>query len=251
MRQITASGELQHLPTERIWVEMDKALGESNPEVFITVLRDCDALESLLPEVAALFGVPQNAEHHPEIDTGVHVLMSLQQVTRLSQDTSTRFAVLMHDLGKGTTPQQEWPRHIAHETRGIKLVRAVCKRLAVPNQHRDLALLVCEYHTHCHRAKELRGNTIMKLFTATDALRRPERFEQFLLACEADARGRSGLEDRPYPQADYLRHALTVARDITAADFADQGLEGKDLGQAIAQARVQAMEQLRERADQP
>jgi tRNA nucleotidyltransferase (CCA-adding enzyme) len=250
MQQITASGELQHLPTERIWVELDKALGESNPEVFITVLRDCGALASLIPELAALFGVPQNAEHHPEIDTGIHLLMTLQQVTRLSADTSTRFAVLMHDLGKGTTPQQEWPRHIAHETRGVKLVRAVCKRLAVPNQHRDLALLVCEYHTHCHRALELRGKTVMKLLTATDALRRPERFEQFLLACEADARGRAGLEERPYPQADYLRRALTVARGISAADFADQGLQGKDLGQAIAQARVQAMENLRGSADQ-
>ncbi|MEH6591587.1 MAG: multifunctional CCA addition/repair protein [Halioglobus sp.] len=250
MQQITTSGELQHLPTERVWVEMDKALGEGNPEVFITVLRDCGALASLMPEVAALFGMPQNAEHHPEIDTGIHLLMTLQQVTQLSEETSTRFAVLMHDLGKGTTPQQEWPRHIAHETRGIKLVRAVCKRLAVPNQHRDLALLVCEYHTHCHRALELRGKTVMKLLTATDALRRPERFDEFLLACEADARGRAGLEDRLYPQADYLRRALSIARGVSAADFADQGLQGKELGQAIAQARVQAMEKLRGSADQ-
>ena len=161
MADIVSQGELAHLPAERLWVEMDKSLAERNPEVFVTVLRECGALAALLPELEALFGVPQTAEHHPEIDTGVHTLMSLEQAVLLSPDTDVRFAVLIHDLGKGTTPQDEWPRHIAHEHSGLKLVKDVCQRLKVPNQHRDLALKVCEFHTHCHRALELRGKTLL------------------------------------------------------------------------------------------
>ena len=245
MADIVSQGELAHLPAERIWVEIERALGERNPEVFIQVLRDCGALEKLLPEVEALFGVPQTAVHHPEVDTGVHTLMALQQAAKLSADTDVRFAVLIHDLGKGTTPEAEWPRHIAHEHRGLKLVKAACTRLKAPNRHRELALQVCEYHTHCHRALELRGTTILKLFNATGALRRPERFEAFLLACEADSRGRLGFEDRAYPQADYLRRALTIAREVTAAEFTEQGLEGKALGEAINAERVRRLEALR------
>ena len=245
MAEIVAAGELQHLPIERIWVEMEKALGEKDPDVFVEVLRDCGALAALMPEVDALFGVPQNAEYHPEVDTGVHLLMTLQQAALLSESTAVRFAVLVHDLGKGTTPKTEWPRHIAHETRGIKLVRNLCLRLAVPNQHRDLALLVCQYHTHCHRALELRGKTLMKLLSAADALRRPERFEEFLLACEADARGRLGLEDRDYPQADYLSKALMLANEVKAADFADQGFQGKRLGEAIQAEQIRRLDALK------
>ena len=245
MADIVSQGELGHLSTERIWVEMERALAERNPEVFIQVLRDCGALEQLLPELEALFGVPQTAAHHPEIDTGVHTLMALQQAVKLSANTEVRFAVLLHDLGKGTTPQAEWPRHIAHEHRGLKLVKAACARLRTPNRHRELALQVCEYHTHCHRALELRGNTILKLFNATGALRRPERFEDFLLACEADSRGRLGFEAREYPQADYLRRALAIAREVTAAEFTEQGLEGKALGEAINAERVRRLEALR------
>jgi len=247
MAEIVAQGELEHLPAERIWVELERALGERNPEVFITVLRDCGALARLLPELEALFGVPQTAEHHPEIDTGVHTLMALRQAAALSAATDVRFAVLIHDLGKGTTPRAEWPRHIAHEQRGIKLVDQACKRLRAPNQFRDLASKVCQYHTHCHRALELRGDTLLKLLTASDALRRPERFEAFLLACEADARGRLGLEQRAYPQADYLRRALALAQGVTAAQFADAGLAGKALGDAIKQEQVRLLEALRGR----
>ena len=245
MADIVSQGELGHLPAERIWLEMERALGERNPDVFIQVLRDCGALEKLLPEVEALFGVPQTAAHHPEIDTGVHTLMALQQAVTLCANTDVRFAILLHDLGKGTTPQAEWPRHIAHEHRGLKLVKAACARLKTPNRHRELALQVCEYHTHCHRALELRGTTILKLFNATGALRRPERFEDFLLACEADSRGRLGFEDRAYPQADYLRRALAIAREVTAAEFTEQGLEGKALGEAINAERVRRLEALR------
>lgn len=246
MAELVAQDELAHLPAERVWVELERALGEANPEVFIEVLRACGALAQLLPEVDALFGVPQTAEYHPEIDTGIHTLMALQQAARLSPASDVRFAVLVHDLGKGSTPAAEWPRHIAHEHRGLQLVQKVCARLRAPGQHRELALKVCEYHTHCHRALELRGKTLLKLLNATDALRRPDRFEAFLLACEADARGREGLERRGYPQANYLRRALDVAQGVTAAMFTGQGVEGKALGQEISAERVRRLDALRQ-----
>lgn len=242
MSQIVDADELEHLSIERVWVEMEKALGERNPQVFIEVLRECGALEKLLPEVDALFGVPQTAEHHPEIDTGVHVLMALQQAVASKYDTTVRFAVLMHDLGKGTTPPDEWPRHIAHEDRGVKMVKEVCNRIKAPTRYTELAVAVCQYHTHCHQALELRGKTLMKLLTATDALRRPERFEAFLQGCEADARGRLGFEDRDYPQANYLREALALAAGVTAAQFADSGVSGKALGEAIHAQRIKLLE---------
>ena len=245
MADIVKQGELAHLPAERVWVELEKALGERNPEVFIKVLRDCGALEKLLPEVEALFGVPQSAEHHPEVDTGLHILMAIQQAVALSADTDVRFAVLLHDLGKGTTPQTEWPRHIAHEERGGKLVEQVCNRLRAPRRHTELARTTCQYHTLCHRALELRGKTVLTLLNATDALRRPDRFEAFLLACEADARGRLGLEDRDYPQANYLRQALAAAQDVSAKQFKKSGLTGKAMGDAIAAERIRVLEQLR------
>ena len=248
MASIVSQDELAHLPAERIWMEMERALGEHNPEVFVQVLRECGALARLLPEVDALFGVPQTAEYHPEIDTGIHTLMTLQQAAQLTAATDVRFALLVHDLGKGSTPAIEWPRHIAHEHRGLKLVKGVCKRLKAPGQHRDLALKVCEYHTHCHRALELRGKTLLKLLNATDALRRPDRFEAFLLACEADARGREGMEQRDYPQADYLRRALHIAQHVTAAHFDGQCLEGKALGEAITAERVRQLDELRNEA---
>ncbi len=245
MRSIVAAGELEHLSQERVWRELERALGERDPDVFVQVLRDCDALRALLPEVEALFGVPQTPEYHPEIDTGLHTLMCLQQAVRLAASTEVRFAVLLHDLGKAITPENELPRHIAHEQRGIKLVRKVCERLKAPNAYRSLALAVCEYHLHCHRALELRGKTLMKLLTATGALRQPESFEGFLLACEADARGRAGLEDRPYPQADYLRQCLRQVLEVTAAPFTEQGLAGKAIGDAMEKERIARLEGLR------
>jgi tRNA nucleotidyltransferase (CCA-adding enzyme) len=245
MADIVTQGELAHLSQERVWQELEKALGERNPEVFIQVLRACGALAELLPEVEALFGVPQPEQHHPEIDTGDHLLRTLEQAVALSADTDVRFAVLLHDLGKGTTPPSEWPRHIAHEHRGLELVQAVCDRLRPPRRYVELARAVCQYHTLCHQALELRGKTLLKLLTATDALRRPERFQAFLLACEADARGRLGLEDRDYPQAEYLRRALSTAASVSASQFADQALSGKALGRAINDARVAALEALR------
>ena len=247
MSDITAQGELAYLSVERIWVETEKALGERNPEVFFSVLRECGALAKLLPELDALFGVPQPEKHHPEIDTGVHVLMALEQAVRLDASTVARFAVVVHDLGKGTTPKEDWPRHIAHEDRGRELVKGLCERLRVPKRYMELALAVCRYHTHCHRALELKGTTLLKVLYGVDALRRPERFEDFLLACEADARGRLGLEDRDYPQADYLRRAREVAAGVSAVQFADAPLRGKALGEAINAERSRQLEALRKR----
>ncbi|PLW68200.1 multifunctional CCA addition/repair protein [Pseudohalioglobus lutimaris] len=245
MTEIVGQGELAHLPAERVWIEMDRALGERNPEVFVEVLRQCNALAKLLPELDALFGVPQPEAHHPEIDSGAHTLLALQQAVRLNGGNDVRFAVLLHDLGKGLTPEQELPRHIAHEHRGVKLVEAACRRLKAPNLYRELALKVCEYHLLSHRAMELRGKTLLKLLTVTDALRRPERFEAFLLSCEADARGRLGSEDKPYPQADYLRRAQQLAAQVNASDFADKGLHGKAIGEAISGERASRLESLR------
>ncbi len=245
MAEIVSQGELAHLPAERIWVEFERALGERHPEAFIEVLRDCGALDKLLPEVNALFGVPQVATHHPEIDSGVHTLMALRQAATLSADSDVRFAVLLHDLGKGITPAAELPRHIRHEERGAKLVERVCERLRAPRRYSELARAVCLHHLLCHRALELRGATVLKLLNATDALRRPDRFEAFLLACEADARGRLGLEGREYPQADYLRRALAAAQGVSAAGLIERGLSGAALGTAIGAARVKALEALR------
>lgn len=250
MAEIVRQDELAHLPAERIWIELDRALGERNPEVFVELLRECGALAELLPELDALFGIPQPEQHHPEIDSGLHTLMVLQQAVKLSEARDVRFAALLHDLGKGITPTGELPRHIAHEHRGIRLVKAVCQRIKAPNQYRDLALKVCEFHLHSHRAMELRGKTLLKLLRATDALRRPERFEAFVLACEADARGRKGSEESPYPQADYLRAARETALEVNADMFSD--LQGKAIGEAIVQEQVRRLDAARpNRSDQP
>ncbi|WP_028695732.1 multifunctional CCA addition/repair protein [Pseudomonas cremoricolorata] len=241
MRQISESGELQALTAERSWKEIERALLEDQPQVFIQVLRECGALHQLLPEVDALFGVPQPEAHHPEIDSGVHTLSVLQQAALHQQPLSVRWACLLHDLGKGTTPPAQWPRHIAHEHRGLKLIKAVNERFKAPRECQELALLVGEYHTHGHRALELRADTLLTLLQKFDIYRRPQRFEDFIAACEMDARGRLGLEHRAYPQADYLRAAAQVARGVTAQSLIDQGLSGKALGDAIQHARLQAL----------
>ena len=192
MRAMVESGEADALVPERVWAECARALGEAVPSRFISVLRDCGALARILPELDRLFGVPQPEAHHPEIDTGVHALLALDQAAALTTDTAVRFAVLVHDLGKGVTPRSEWPRHIGHEEESVRLILEMCARLRTPNEYRDLAVLVARYHTLCHRAESLRAATVFKVLEGTDALRRPARFAQFLLACEADARGRLG-----------------------------------------------------------
>jgi tRNA nucleotidyltransferase (CCA-adding enzyme) len=244
MRTLVEAGEIETLVAERVWSELERALGEKQPVRFFEVLRECGALQRLLPELDALFGVPQPPEHHPEIDTGVHTLMVLVQATRLSTAARVRCAALLHDLGKGTTPASEWPKHIGHEERSAALVRDICGRLRVPNEYRDLAVLVARYHTHCHRAAELRDSTLLETLEAIDAFRRPERIEGFVLACEADARGRTGHEERPYPQADIFRLAYQAARAVDTAAIAS-GRSGPQIGEAIRLARIDAIHHAR------
>ncbi len=245
MRQMVDSGEVDHLVPERVWKEMERALGERHPEVFVQSLRDCGALAKILPEVDALFGVPQPAKHHPEIDTGAHCLLVLQQAAALSEAIPVRFAALVHDLGKGTTPEEEWPRHTGHEQRTLPLLDTLCERIAAPKEHKRLARLVAEYHTHCHRALELKPTTLLKVLKAADAFRKPEQFEGFLLCCEADARGRTGLEHRDYPQADYLRAALHECRSIDNREIAAQGFTGKAFGEALDRERLARLQALK------
>jgi len=240
MCQMVADGEVDALVPDRVWKETEAALRGPNIRVYFEVLRECGALRVLLPELDALFGVPQPPQWHPEIDTGVHVLMVLDQAEALSNDLGVRFAALVHDLGKGITPKNKLPSHPGHEIRGCKLIRRIADRLPVPGNSRDLALLVSEYHTHCHRALELRPKTILKVLEKTDAFRRPERFEQFLLTCEADARGRTGLENRPYPQANHFRGAYVAAAAIDAGAIAKAN-DSLKIPAAIRSARKKAI----------
>ena len=242
MRELSESGELAHLTAERVWQEFAHALMEDNPEVFIQVLHDCGALKALLPEVDVLFGVPQPAEHHPEIDTGVHILSVLQQCARFKQTLNVRWACLLHDVGKGTTDPQAWPQHIAHEKHGLPLIKNVNKRFKAPNECAELALLVGEYHTHAHRALELRPESLLKLLMKFDIMRRPQRFDDFISASEMDSRGRLGLEERLYPQAEYLRQAAATMRAVSVKPLLEQGLQGTELGQALNVERLNALQ---------
>ena len=241
MRAIVVSGELETLSPERVLAEMKKACTEHNPARFFEVLRECGALACVLPEVDALFGVPQPELHHPEVDTGIHTLMVLNQASRMGADFTTCVAVLLHDLGKGQTPKEILPKHHGHEIAGVPLVEAVCSRLKMSAITRKLAVNVARFHTHCHRAGELRPGTIVKLFHNLDAFRQPEGFECFLVACEADSRGRAGLEGKPYPQADLLRQARHAAASVSTRDLIDKGLEGPAFGEALKQRRVAAV----------
>lgn len=242
MQQLSESGELEALTPERSWKEISRALMENQPQVFIQVLRECGALKVLFPEVDALFGVPQPAAHHPEIDTGQHVLSVLEQAAIHHQPLSVRWACLLHDLGKGLTPESEWPRHIAHEHTGLRLIKAVNARFKVPRDCQELAMLVGQYHTHGHRALELKASTLFELMQSFDIYRRPQRFEEFIAGCEMDARGRLGLEQRDYPQAEYLRGAANAARTVAVQPLRDQGYEGPELGEALKQERLKAVQ---------
>lgn len=245
MRRIAARGELDALVPERVWQETRRALAMPAPQRYVEVLRDAHALPVIFPEIHALFGVPQSPQWHPEIDSGIHTLMALEQAARLSEDPIVRFATLVHDLGKGATPREEWPRHIAHEQRGVPLVEQLCDRLRVPNAYRELGVLTSRYHLHAHRALELRTSTLLELLENTDAFRRPERFEQFLLASEADARGRKGLEDRAYPQADYLRRVRATAAAVVLDADAREGLKGPEIARRLRRARLHALQKFK------
>jgi tRNA nucleotidyltransferase (CCA-adding enzyme) len=239
-RSMVDAGEVDALVAERVWQELAKGLGEREPSRMFQVLRECGALARILPEVDRLFGVPQPALHHPEVDTGVHVMMALDLAAREQAPLPVRFALLVHDLGKGTTPPAEWPRHIAHEQRGVPLIDALCQRLRVPSECHDLARLVSRFHTDVHRALELRPATVLKVIEGNDALRRPERFLQVLLACEFDARGRLGLAGRAYPQRPLMEAALEAARSIDAGAIARSSVRER-IAEAVRQARLAAV----------
>lgn len=245
MAAITGRGELEHLTPERVWKETERALMENRPDVFFRVLDDCHALPHVFPELAALKGVPQPEAHHPEVDTFVHQLLCLEQAARLELPLAARFAVLVHDLGKAETPEEKWPQHIAHEHRSERLALAMAERLRVPSECRELGAFTARWHTYAHRALELKAGTVWKLLKAADVVRRPHRLELFLGACEADARGRTGLENRDYPQADYLRGAAEAARQVDVRALREKGLEGPHLGRAIEQARIKALQEFK------
>ena len=241
MQDMIEAGEVNALVAERVWQEFHKALCERNPEAFIQVLRECNALKIILPEIDALFGIPQPLEYHPEIDTGIHTLMVLHQATLLSNNPATRFAALCHDLGKALTAKENWPSHHGHEAKGVKPVQQLCKRLRIPNEYKDLAVLTAEFHLHIHRAFEIKKSTLLKTIEQLDGLRKPDRYEQILIACTADIRGRTGYENQSYPQADYFRKALKIIKNIDIQAFKDAGLQGKEMQIAIHTARQSAL----------
>ncbi|HEX7342021.1 MAG TPA: multifunctional CCA addition/repair protein [Rhodanobacteraceae bacterium] len=242
MRTMVATGEADHLVAERVWAELRKALAEKQPSACLQVLRACGALRVLLPEVNALYGVPQPPEHHPEIDTGVHVELVLDAAAHLAPGNElVGFCALVHDLGKALTPQAELPRHRMHEQRGIAPLEALCARLRVPAEHHALAVLACREHLNAHRAAELRPATVLKLLESLDALRRPQRLDAFLATCTADKRGRMGHAQDAYPQADLLRAACRAATAINAAPFVASGLQGPAIGEALRKARIHAI----------
>ncbi|MGH8140728.1 MAG: multifunctional CCA addition/repair protein [Steroidobacteraceae bacterium] len=247
LKQMVTSGEAGSLVPERVWQETERALGETRPDVFFETLRDCGALAVIFPELAALHGVPQPPRWHPEVDTGVHVMLAVRFAAKIGASTAVRFAVLMHDLGKARTPRDRWPGHHGHEEGGVPLVEALSQRLKVPTAYRELAVLGARHHAVVHRAAQLRADTMLKLLESTDAFRRPERFSELLRVCESDARGRAGLEERPYPQADYLQRVRDAAAAVTLSDEDRQGLQGAAIGERLRAKRLAAVSEAKEK----
>ena len=251
MQKMVASGETDALVPERVWKETETALAAPEPQVYFETLRESGALAVIFPEIDALFGIPQPEKWHPEIDCGIHTLMVLEQAAALSDEPDVRFAALVHDLGKATTAKHVLPKHTGHEIRSVKLVKSLSKRLRVPAAFLELGCLAAEFHAHVHRAFELRASTVLKVLKRVDAFRRPERFEKFLLACEADSRGRTGFEDRPYPQADYFRAAWRAASEADISDLQDDQLSGQEIGKEIEQRRQRAIAAVRKDQEPP
>ncbi|MEH0371835.1 multifunctional CCA addition/repair protein [Vibrio mimicus] len=244
MADIAQSGELGHLTAERVWQEWHKSLSTHHPEVFLQVLRDCGALAVVLPELDRLFGVPQPEKWHPEIDTGIHTLMVTKQAVLLSDSLPVRFAAQVHDLGKGVTPPSEWPIHKLHCHTGLKIIESLCDRIRVPNEFRDLALAVCAQHSNIHRADELKPTTKLKVLGLLDVWRKPERLEQVLLCCEADHRGRLGLEEKPYPQRDIFLRAYQAALSVEVQAVIRDGFQGKQIKEELDKRRIQAISEV-------
>ncbi|MCL2913458.1 multifunctional CCA addition/repair protein [Shewanella corallii] len=246
MQEIAASGELDALTPERVWQELDKALATDHPQVFLQVLKECNALPILMPEIHALFGVPQPEKWHPEIDTGIHTLMVLEQAARLTTDKSVRFAAMIHDLGKALTPEAQWPKHHGHGQKGLKPIREFCQRLRVPNEYRDLALLASDLHQNLHNAFELRPETLLKQFDKADIWRKPERLEKLLLVCQADSRGRTGFENADYPQADYLHEAYKIAAAVEVKQIVDAGFKGPEIRDELQKRRMNMLSEFKQ-----
>jgi len=246
MKNIVARGELQHLTAERVWAETQSALLEPSPEQYFFALLDCNALEWVFPEVFRLFGVPQRKIYHPEIDTGLHTMMALSYAAKKNFCAEIRFAVLVHDLGKADTDPGLLPRHIGHEIRSLKRVKEMCARLKIPKSYEQLAMIVAEFHTLCHQALSLKPATVLKLLEKVDAFRRPERFDLFVQACEADARGRKGFENVEYPQSNYLLEAYRISSALGVEKIIAEGYKGVEIGNQLKQQRLRAIKELKQ-----
>lgn len=251
MRELAQSGELSHLTAERVWLETEKALNEAHPEVYFETLREVGALKVLFPELDALYGVPNPPKHHPEVDSFVHTMLVLQQAVKLTKNranlhqSAVRFAAICHDLGKALTPKDILPHHYGHEQAGIKPTRELCKRLKVPAYFQELAELTCEFHTHIHKAFELRAETVVKLFNRFDVWRKPQRFQEFLLVCLADTRGRTGFEEKDYPQIDYINTLLQAANSVDVQQVIADGFEKQGIRDELTRRRVVAVQQIK------
>lgn len=242
MKQMVSDGETDHLVAERVWAELFKVLSEKSPSAFFYTLKDCNALKSIFPEIDQLFGVPQPAKHHPEIDTGIHSLLCLEQASKLSPKPEVRLAALLHDLGKAETDKSKWPSHHGHEKLGLPVLEQFCNRLRVPKNFKTLAIQVMRHHTNCHRVYELRANTLTDILGALGAFKESSSIVgDFVLACEADAKGRTGLENNPYPQADYVLKAASASCTINTTDIINSNLKGAQIGEAIRRLRIKAV----------
>lgn len=241
MKAIVNEGKINNLTAERVWNETCKALSEPRPWLYFTTLRKCGALAILFPEINNLFGIPQTEKHHPEIDTGIHTLMVLEKACELTNDKVIKWAALLHDLGKGVTNPNEWPKHHNHEELGVNLVKELCDRWKIPNDYRDLAVRVCENHLYAHRSLEMKPSKIIRLFEKLDSFRKPYNLEGFLIASEADAKGRKNFENRAYPQAEYLRLAYKLAKEVSPTPLLEKGYTGESLGYQLRQLRIKAV----------
>ncbi|ARD21519.1 MULTISPECIES: multifunctional CCA addition/repair protein [Shewanella] len=246
MTQITESGELEFLTPERVWQEVDKALSTERPEVFFQQLRKCGALAVLFPEIDCLFGVPQPEKWHPEIDSGIHTMMVLQAATKLSTNKAIRFAALVHDLGKGITPKELWPKHHGHGQKGLPIIKKLCQRLKTPNEFKELALLCSDQHQNIHNADELRPETIIKIFDKADFWRKPHRLDDLLICCQADIQGRTGFENADYPQSDYLKKCFILAQEVNVQEVIKAGFQGKEIKQQLSVRRIEAIKQFKQ-----
>ncbi|WP_305407214.1 multifunctional CCA addition/repair protein [Photobacterium leiognathi] len=241
MQEMVVSGELASLTPERVWKEWEKSLSSDDPQMFLTVLRQCGALAIVMPEIDALFGIPQPEKWHPEIDCGIHTLLVAKKAAELNTDKTIRFAAQVHDLGKALSPKDDLPHHKLHCRDGIKPIKALCQRLRVPNEYRDLALLVCEQHTKIHHAEEMRADTFIKIFDQIDAWRKPERVAQLATCCRADARGRTHFEQTPYPQADIFQAVFAIAQQVDVKTIVAAGFKGAEIREQLAAKRIEAV----------